>query len=463
MKTSLLSLVCLLFIVTTTTLSAKPKSNNNNNIPTYSDEEYEQRIKNISYAFEFRYNQTVKDYIVAQTVRGKKTSERVLGKGQIFFPIFEQYMLKHQIPTQFKYLPMIESQLEPAALSPAGAGGFWQFMPETARMYGLTINKYVDERCDPYKSSEAAAILLSRLYTQYNSWAAALAAYNAGQVKVNNAIKATGSVDYWVFSNNLPRETQVYVPKFIAAAYVANYYYLHDLSPLSFDEEFLLTDTIHVYKATSFKDLSEQTSVSIETLRFLNPAFLLNFIPASKNGYVVTLPLRKAAEYKGFASTSSYAGNMLAQATYAGDEFAGVKLLHIVGKDDTVEGIARLHGVSPQQLMLWNNLRAGVPLTVGSKLAIKSEDNAAIKKGTIEQKIAKTFSLRTANVPFIPEHTAVTSDGTLYYEVQAGDNVWKISKLYPDVDVKSIIEMNGASKINRIQAGDMIKIMKINS
>ncbi|MEO1437266.1 MAG: lytic transglycosylase domain-containing protein, partial [Bacteroidota bacterium] len=199
--------------------------------PTFTEEDYKRRIEGLSGDIEFSYNKTVRRHIQNYLRYAPHLTERLIGKTTIYFPVFEEALEASGLPTDLKYLSVVESKLEPDVISPVGAGGLWQFMPGTAREKGLTINQLVDERFDAHRSTEAAIAYLKELNELYNDWILAIAAYNCGPGRVNKAIRRANSKNFWKLYPHLPKETRSYVPAFISVAYLMNYYSLHGLNP----------------------------------------------------------------------------------------------------------------------------------------------------------------------------------------------------------------------------------------
>jgi membrane-bound lytic murein transglycosylase D len=236
------------------------------------------------------YNDEVEAYLRRFLTYGKKDTEAMLGRAAILFPVFEHYLDLHGLPQQLKFLPIIESSLFSYAVSTKGAAGLWQLMPLTAQSYGLVIENYLDERRDPYKSTETAVKYLKRLYRRFGSWELALAAYNCGPTKVSRAVKARKSSDYWKIRGALPYETQAYVSRFLAASYVGTFYQLHDLTPTLPGPFEMQAMAAKIYRPVSLPYVSFITGVDIPTLRQLNPAFLSDFVPAQRQGVYLALP-----------------------------------------------------------------------------------------------------------------------------------------------------------------------------
>lgn len=247
-----------------------------------TDDVYRERLKRLPTVIDMPYNEVVRDYIEQYTGRLSPSVSYMLGQGQFYIPLFEEALDLEGLPLELKYLPVIESGLDPSAVSRAGAVGLWQFMLPTARKYDLTVNSLVDERRDPVKSTRAAARYLSDLYNTYGNWMLALAAYNCGPTNVNKAIRrADGIKDYWTIYPYLPQETRGYVPAFIAANYVMNYYCQHSIQP----QEATLpaeTDTIMVERNLHVGQIAALTGVDSAQIRLLNPQYLTDIIPGGR-------------------------------------------------------------------------------------------------------------------------------------------------------------------------------------
>lgn len=236
------------------------------------------------------YDDDVADYLRRHLTYGTFEAEQMLGRGALVFPIFEHYLEMYGLPKELKFLPMIESSLVPYATSVSGAAGLWQFMPGTAKAYGLTIDHYLDERKDPYRSTEAAVKYLKRLHRRFGNWELALAAYNCGPTRLSRIIRETGSEDFWKLKSNLPRETQRYVCRFLAACYLGTYYHLHGLTPMLPEEARYQGMAAKVYVPVSLTKVSKVTGVEVAILRQLNPSFNQNYSPARENGIFLVLP-----------------------------------------------------------------------------------------------------------------------------------------------------------------------------
>ncbi|RMG86119.1 MAG: hypothetical protein D6714_04725, partial [Bacteroidetes bacterium] len=268
----------------------------------YREADIQKRLAEMDCLFEPKYTNEVEAYLRAYLTYGRKDAEDLLGRSVLYFPVFEHYLQLHGLPEQLKYLPMIESRLHPVATSTTGAAGLWQFMPATARSLGLQINEYVDERRDPYKSTKAALQYLSRLYDRFGTWELTLAAYNCGSARVSRAIRYAGTTDFWEVRKYLPSETRKYVPRFIAANYLVNFYHVHGLSPNfpSFDIQW--TRTTLVYTQFTFGQIAQKTGAPISLLYRLNPAYKKGVIPANPNGNFLILPEPAMEKFKAWQS-----------------------------------------------------------------------------------------------------------------------------------------------------------------
>ena len=265
--------------------------------PEFSDQEYIDRLNRLPYVVPMPYNEIVRKFIDRYTKTGRRSVGYMIAAMNFYTPIFEQALETFGVPLEMKYLPVIESGLNPSARSSAGAAGLWQFMLQSGKRYGLRVNSLVDDRCDPIKSSYAAAELLSDLYRVFGDWHLALAAYNCGPENVNRAIhRAGGSKDYWTIYQYLPRETRGYVPAFIAANYVMNYYCEHNICPMrsTLPEK---ADTVMVDRDITFKTISDVCGISIEQLRALNPQYRRDVVNGSSEPSAISLPPSKVLTF----------------------------------------------------------------------------------------------------------------------------------------------------------------------
>ena len=356
--------------------------------PTFTpDSLYIVRLQAIQEVIPLSFNSTVRNVIKFYTEKRRDQVEMMLGLSAYYFPIFEEILDRYEMPFELKYLPVIESALNPNAISRAGANGLWQFMYGTGKQMGLEISSFVDERRDPVKSTDAAIRYLKYLYNIYNDWYMAIAAYNCGPGNVNRAIRRSGNKqNYWEIYYNLPRETRGYVPAFIAAAYVMNYYRDHNLRPQMPDIPFQ-TDTLLVHDYLHFEQLAEILDMEKELLRSLNPMYRRDVIPAKADKpYALTLPQEKALEFVGidtliFAHKRDdyFPNNALANPTESASystpaDVSGKSKIHYTVKTgDNLGFISTWFRVKLSDIRQWNNIRGNL-IRVGQKLTIYVPD-----------------------------------------------------------------------------------------
>ena len=258
--------------------------------PQVSDSVYMDRLKRIPAVIEMPFNDIVKKYIEMYATRLRQKVSFMLSANNFYMPIFEEALDLYDLPLELKYLPIIESALNPIAVSRQGATGLWQFMLRTGQIYGLKSNSLVDERRDPIKSTRAAVRYLKDLYEIYHDWNLVLAAYNCGPGTINKAIRrAGGETDFWKIYNYLPKETRSYVPAFVAANYIMTYYCEHNISPM----EMTMpegTDTVHVSRNLNLNQVADVCNINIDKLRALNPEFKRDIIPGNEQPYALRLP-----------------------------------------------------------------------------------------------------------------------------------------------------------------------------
>ena len=346
--------------------------------PVVSDSIYIDRLSRIPSVIEMPFNDIVKKHIEAYTGRLRNKVSFMLAAANFYMPLFEEALDTYDLPMELKYLPIIESALNPKALSRQRASGLWQFMLRTGKIYGLDNNTLVDERRDPVKSTWAAVRYLKDLYNIYNDWNLVLAAYNCGPGNVNKAIRrAGGETDYWKIYPFLPKETRGYVPGFIAANYVMTYYCEHGICPM--DSQLpAISDTIHINKDLHLQQVASVCNIDIEQLRSLNPQFKKDIIPGNSKAYALQLPNNTAnifieREDSIYAyETKKYLNKRRTVAVSEASTPKNAKgaKYHKIRKGDTLGGIARKYGVSVRQLRDLNGIR-GNNITAGKNLRIR--------------------------------------------------------------------------------------------
>lgn len=289
------------FLLIMISLSIKANNTTTTSFPTTSFSEssktkvsktaFVERLEKRSFSMDVTYNKDVKKFVKKYISKDRIGTELLLGRQTTFLPIFEKYIEEFQLPRELKNLPIIESALNPNAESQVGAKGLWQFMPSTGRIYGLTINDYVDERCDPVKSTIAGLSYLKDLYAKYGDWKLAIASYNCGPGRVDKAIRKADKSSFEGIKKYLPKETQEYVAKFIATSYVMDNYFFHDLRPIYPEYTLQFVKIVKVYKRITLKEIAKQTGMSLQTIQKLNPSYRKEIIPPSADGNFIIIPI----------------------------------------------------------------------------------------------------------------------------------------------------------------------------
>lgn len=339
------------------------------NVP---DKELIERLADMNSFITLPFNETVKNYILLYSEKMPTKMAQMLGLAQYYFPIFEETFNRYGLPEELKYMAVIESALNPVAVSRAGAKGMWQFMYTTGKSYGLTINSYVDERLDPVKSADAAARYLRDSYGVFGDWNLAISSYNCGAGNVSKAIRRSGSRNFWDIYDFLPRETRGYVPAFVGAMYAFRYYKEHGLDPatIAMPEH---VDTFHVSNMLHFQQINEIVGVPVQTLRDLNPQYIHDIIPKSeRQPYILRLPFRYTASFIEHEDTvykhrakELFNPTTLENLTTASQE----RIVYRVKSGDYLGRIASRYHVSVNNIKKWNNLKNN-NLRIGQKLVI---------------------------------------------------------------------------------------------
>ncbi len=440
-------------------------------IPEFPDSIYIERLQNIPSIIDLSYNKIVRNYIHVYTKQRRENVEAMIGVSDYYFPKIEEIFESYGIPTELKYMAVIESALNPRAVSRVGATGMWQFMYGTARMYDLTVNSYVDERRDPIKSAHAAALFMKDLYAMFNDWTLVIAAYNCGPGNVNKAIRRSGgNRDFWKIFYRLPRETRGYVPAYIAASYTFNYYQEHGLDP-RYPEISISTDTIMISDNLHLKQVSEVLNIPLKALRDLNPQYKIDVIPGKGNPYSLTIPLENTGNFIDLQdSIFAYKDSIYFNAdnTIRNPQHSYYvpqaptnrdRLIYTVKSGDNLGFISEWYHVRTSDIRYWNNIRGNM-IRVGQKLNIyvpkgTASKYADINKLTFEQKqqrigktVAKTTEVKTEPV----------NANYIYYKVKSGDTLWEIAKKYDGVTETDIMNLNNISSGRSLKAGQMIKI-----
>lgn len=430
----------------------------------FPDSVYMDRLSRLPSVIALPYNKVVRDCIDLYADRKRNLVRYMLGMADFYFPIIEQVLDEHDLPIELKYLSVVESALNPVALSRVGACGLWQFMLPTGKSYGLEINSLVDERRDPLKATEAACKYFKDMYAIYGDWNLVLASYNCGPGNVNKAIRRSGGkTDFWDIFPYLPRETRSYVPLFIAANYVMNYYCEHNICPMQTSLP-LATDTVMVNKALHLQQVSDLLQIDIETLRALNPQYKRDIVPGNTRPSVLKLP---AAETYAFVDKEDTVythriEELLANCVPAnapnGTSNTREKITHVVSSGENLYTIANRYGVTARDIRKWNGLGSN-RVAKGKRLRLYVDNGGVAFASTSTKATAKTAAKSSAaSASAVAQSSAATDPkGFVSYKVQSGDSLYSISKKYPGVSISALQKANGLSS-PAIRPGQVLKI-----
>jgi membrane-bound lytic murein transglycosylase D len=416
------------------------------------DSVYIRRLAAMPSIISLPYNSIVRNYIVYYMQKHLPRSGKMLGLAEYYLPQFEEILDAYNIPLEMKALPIIESALNPVAVSRAGATGMWQFMLATGRRYGLTINTYVDERRDPIASTYAAAKYLTALYSMFQDWTLALAAYNCGEGNVMKAIaRAGGKQDYWEIYPYLPKETRNYVPLFVAANYAITYYKEHRLTPEPFEVS-ARVDTFMVNSKLHFEQIANTIHIPVAKLRELNPQYRRDVIPGNERPYELRIPseftnafINNERNIYGHNEAKYFNPDIVVNPTTLNRNNKSTtgssakisdsqQLTHQVKSGESLGIIAGKYNVKLSDLYSWNNLTENSTIYPGQKLVIYGKSVA----------------------PKQTDNTNVTpSSGEKYHVVEQGDSFWSITQKY-NVDMDSLLESNNMTRNSKLLPGKKI-------
>ena len=406
-------------------------------IPFFSDSLIQLRLSNLNEQtpFELVYNQAVKTQINIYANTYRNHVSRMLGKANYYFPLFESKLDEYDLPLEFKYLAIVESALKPHARSRSAATGLWQFMYATGKIYDLKVTSYIDERSDPLQSTIAACEYFTFLYKMFNDWELVLAAYNGGPGYVSRAMRKSGAKDYWSVRPYLRKETQNYVPKFIAVNYIMNYASEHNIYPTPYKFTMAETDTVSVNQSMTFEVLSETLGVDIDIIKELNPIYKRNLIPVSKKGTAnIRLPYKAVVNFVN-NSDSIYAYSETLQEKYVAMD---APIVHRVKQGEYLGRIANQYHTTIGRIKNWNNLSSN-NLRIGQKLVIYVNPDSAPNS-------SQTTTKRN-------------SKGETIYTVKSGDTLWDIARKYSGVSVAQIEQLNNIT-YRDLKPGLTLKIPK---
>lgn len=436
----------------------------------FPDSVYAERLHRLPSVISLPYNHIVRDCIDLYAERKRDLVRYMLGMADFYFPIIEEVLDQHGLPIELKYLAVVESALNPVALSRVGASGLWQFMLPTGKSYGLEINSLVDERRDPKRATEAACAYFKDMYAIYGDWNLVMAAYNCGPGNVNKAIRrAGGKRGFWAIFPYLPRETRSYVPLFIAASYIMNYYCDHNLCPLQTSLP-LATDTVMVNNALHLQQVSEVLQLDLATLRALNPQYRRDIIPGNMRPSVLKLPAAATYTFVGQEDTiykhrmEEYLANVPTQTGGGQNSQVATReqITHVVLQGENLYTIANRYGVTAKDIRKWNGLGSN-RVAKGKRLKLYVDNGgiafaAAKPKATATQRTASTSVTQAAvATKAAASSPAANEKGFIAYTVKSGDSLYSIAKKYPGVSTKDLQQVNGLNGSD-IRPGQVLKI-----
>lgn len=410
-----------------------------------------QRLKDMNAFFTLPFNETVKNYMVLYAEKMPTRMSTVLGLAEYYFPIFEATLARYNLPLELKYMAIIESMLNPTATSRAGARGMWQFMYNTARIYGLHIDSFIDERLDVEKAVDAAARYMRDSYRVFGDWALAISSYNCGAGNVSKAIRrAGGSREFWDIYPYLPKETRGYVPAFIGAMYAMTYNREYSIYPIEVGMP-ARADTFHISKKLHFKQINEVVGVSMDDLHNLNPQYIHDIIPGTqKEPCVLQLPFSWTPAFMSANQDSLYnhrVSELMSEDILKAAETRKInkpqRISYKVRSGDYLGRIASKYGVSVNNLKKWNNLKSN-NLRVGQILYIYK--NGGYEPAQNNAAVQKTGS-----------GSGKSSSGGRTYTVKSGDSFYTIAQKYPGVSAQNIMDYNGIGP-SKLRPGMVIKI-----
>ena len=442
--------------------------------------------------FNIEYNPGLENIIKSFLKNRKKSFGRLMAISEYYFPMFEEALAKQNVPLEIKYLAVVESALNPKAVSRMGATGLWQFMYQTGKQYNLTIDSYVDERSDPLKSSEAAAQYMTNMYAIFGDWDLVLASYNSGPGNVAKAIRRSGGQqNYWNIRKNLPKETQGYVPAFLATMYIYEYHKEHGIVPNRAAIKHFTTDTIRIKKQMSFQQISDLLDVPVAQLQLLNPSYKLNVVPFYHNqAHFLRLPMDKIAvfasnEDKIYAYTQrevdlrerpfqvTKAIVVTDTLNYTQQRITLPKTkYYTVRRGDNLGEIANKYDVTIADIKKWNKLKSNT-VARGKNLKIITSESVVqtVRKATKSDNVTSEMKADNKQIAVSETKTAkddrgnkniktdtISSNTAAFYIVQKGDNLSSIAKKN-NVSVEEIKEWNHLSGTS-IQLGTSLQVAK---
>lgn len=426
------------------------------NVP---DEVYIERLKKMNSFIQIPYNDIVRNYIIMYSEKMYKRMPYMLGLCKYYMPLFEEMFDKYELPIELKAMAIIESAMNPRAESRVGAKGMWQFMYQTAKSYGLHVDSFVDERMDPVKSCEAAALYLSDSYNMFGDWNLAIASYNCGAGNVQKAIKRAGSRKFWDIWPYLPKETRTYVPAFVGALYTLEFYKEHGLKPESMVMP-TAVDTLVIKKQLHLKQVSEITGAPLEELKNLNPQYRHEIIPGHEREYILRIPYQYTGSFIENEDTiykhkaSIYFDPVAIKKIKDGGD--GVRIIHKVKNGEYLGKIASKYHVSVAKIKKWNNLKND-NIRVGQSLVIYRGGSGPSTAQTSSSKSSSSSSSSSKSTTSSSSSKSSSSGNTkITYTVKKGDSLGKIAEAH-GVGLSKLKEWNGL-KNDKIAIGQKLTI-----
>jgi membrane-bound lytic murein transglycosylase D len=431
------------------------------------DSVYMDRLAKMNSFIRLPYNDIVRNYIILYSEKMGVRIENILGLCSYYMPIFQETLNRYDLPEELKAMAIIESALNPTAVSRAGAKGMWQFMYGTAKMYGLHIDSFVDERLDPVKSADAAARYLRDAYNIFGDWNLAIASYNCGAGNVNRAIRRSGgSRAFWDIWPYLPRETRGYVPAFVGALYTMKYHKEHGIRPAA-TEMPVHVDTFKINKMLHFKQVYELAGVPMEQLKNLNPQYRHEIVPGNEREYILRIPYNYTNAFIDQEDTlyrhkaDVYFNPATIKKIKDGGD--GERIVYKVKSGDYLGKIASKYRVSVNQIKRWNNLKSN-NIRVGQRLIIYRGGKVTTSSSSSAQSSStatKTTAAKPASAQTSASKTSTVNPSAEYtvYTVQSGDSLYQIAKKFPGVSAQNIMDFNGIG--SNIKPGMKIKIPKL--
>lgn len=433
-------------------------------VPSYTADIYKKRMEKIPTPIPLCHNEEVQEYINLYGFKKRELTERVMGLSEFYFPMFEQVLDEEGLPLEFKYLSIVESALNPIAVSRVGATGLWQFMLGTGKLYNLKINSYIDERRDPIKSTRAACQYFKDMYAIYNDWLLVIAAYNCGPGNVNRAIaRSGGKKTFWEISRYLPRETRGYVPAFIAVTYLLSYPSEHNLIPVAPAMTYFEADTVMTDQQITLSAIANSIQVPVDVLKHLNPMYKRGIIPDTDEPMAITIPSNKINMYLANLETIYKKEESIAFTSFTSNEntveeqsTSLVKKIHSVKKGENLQVIAKKYKCTVSDLRTWNKIK-GNTISAGQKLSVyvlTSAKNDKVASRPVEKPKAEVASNQ---VKPATGRTQNENSKFVWHTVQSGDSLWKIAQRYEGT-VEKIKELNNLQS-NNLKIGTRLKVV----